>query len=175
MARFFVSEKCEYKIGNQLFDADEITRKMTENLANYSDKIQIGMIRMALREIIINSIEHGNLDISFDEKSEALASDRYFQFINERQNLPEHRDKWVTIEYMISPAKAIYKITDQGRGFNHKKVMSLQSDDREISLIAHGRGINLVKNIFDEIKYNLRGNQVLLVKNLNIAESSHEI
>jgi anti-sigma regulatory factor (Ser/Thr protein kinase) len=32
--------------------------------------------------------------------------------------------------------------------------------------LAHGRGIAMVRNIFDEVRYNFRGNQVLLVKYL---------
>ncbi len=166
-SEFFISEKCEYLIKNLLFTADDISHRITDNLQKYMDKTDITTIRIGLREIIINSIEHGNLNISFEEKTEAILNDEYFKFINERQSHPDHRDKRVRIEYLISASKAIYKITDQGKGFNHRKFLSGLSDDPAELMLPHGRGISMVKNIFDEVKYNSKGNQVLLVKHIN--------
>lgn len=166
-SEFFISEKCEYLIKNLLFTADDISHRITDNLQKYMDKSDTNLIRIGLREIIINSIEHGNLNISFEEKTEAILSDRYFEFINERQSHPDYRDKRVRIEYLISPSKAIYKITDQGKGFNHRKFLAGMTNDPGELMLAHGRGINMVKSIFDEVKYNLKGNQVLLVKLIN--------
>jgi len=166
-SEFFISEKCEYLIKNLLFTADDISHRITDNLQKYMEKNDIVTLRIGLREIIINSIEHGNLNISFEEKTEAILNDRYFEFINERQGHPDYRDKRVRIEYLISPSKAIYKVTDQGKGFNHRKFLSGLSDDPDELLMTHGRGIAMVKSIFDEVKYNSRGNQVLLVKHIN--------
>jgi anti-sigma regulatory factor (Ser/Thr protein kinase)/predicted hydrocarbon binding protein len=166
-SEFFISEKCEYLIKNLLFTADDISHRITDNLQKYMDKTDITSIRIGLREIIINSIEHGNLNISFEEKTEAILNDRYFEFINERQSNPDHRDKRVRIEYLISASKAIYKVTDQGKGFNHRKFLSGLSDDPAEMMLAHGRGISMVKSIFDEVRYNSKGNQVLLVKHIN--------
>jgi anti-sigma regulatory factor (Ser/Thr protein kinase)/PAS domain-containing protein len=163
----FISEKCEYLIRNLLFEADDISHRITNNLQKYMDKTDINMIRIGLREIIINSIEHGNLNISFEDKTEAILTDRYFEFVNERQNNPENREKRVRIEYLISQSKAVYKITDQGKGFNHRKYLAASGDGNGEVALAHGRGIAMVKNIFDEVRYNFRGNQVLLVKHLN--------
>jgi anti-sigma regulatory factor (Ser/Thr protein kinase)/PAS domain-containing protein len=166
-SEFFISEKCEYLIKNLLFTADDISHRITDNLQKYMDKTDITTIRIGLREIIINSIEHGNLNISFEEKTEAILNDRYFEFINERQSNPDHRDKRVRIEYLISASKAIYKVTDQGKGFNHRKFLSGLSDDPAELMLTHGRGISMVKSIFDEVRYNSKGNQVLLVKHIN--------
>ncbi len=145
------------------------------------EKNDTNMIRIGLREIIINSIEHGNLNVSFEEKTEAIMNDRYFEFINERQIHPDFRDKRVKIEYLISASRAIYKITDQGKGFNHRKFLSALNDDPAELMLSHGRGINMVKSIFDEVRYNSKGNQVLLVKHLKkdrgqiINESEHDV
>lgn len=163
---FFISEKCEYSISNHLFAAEDISHKITEKLIRYTSKNDINMIRMALREILINSIEHGNLNITYDEKSNAMLMDRYIDLLNERQKDPANSSKNVKIEYMISDSRVIYKITDQGKGFNHKKIMAKGSDSANESLLPHGRGITITTSVFDEVKYNLRGNQVLLVKYL---------
>ncbi len=163
---FFISEKCEYAISSHLVAADDISHKITEKLIRYTGKKEINMIRMALREILINSIEHGNLNITYDEKSKAMLTDSYIELINERQKDPANRSKNVKIEHMISDSKVIYKITDQGKGFNHKKILAAGSDSANENFLAHGRGITITTQVFDEVKYNLRGNQVLLVKYL---------
>lgn len=163
----FISEKCEYIIRNLLFEADDISHRITNNLQKYLDKNEMNMVRIGLREIIINSIEHGNLNITFEDKTEAIMADRYFEFINEKQSHPDYRDKRVRIEYLISESRAVYKITDQGKGFNHKKYLAGISDDMSDLTLTHGRGITMVKSIFDEVRYNSRGNQVLLVKHIN--------
>jgi len=60
----------------------------------------------------------------------------------------------------------VYKITDQGKGFNHRKYLAGISDETAELALPHGRGIAMVKNIFDEVRFNSRGNQVLLVKHV---------
>ena len=40
------------------------------------------------------------------------------------------------------------------------------SRDANERLLGHGRGISLAKNIFDEVRYNEKGNVVLLVKKI---------
>ncbi len=162
---FIVSEKSEYNIGNQLFTAEEMSHKITKNLIRYLDKGERNMIRLGLREVLINAIEHGNLDISFEEKSQALLEERYFEFINSRQEEEKYRDKKVRIDYMITPHKAVYKITDQGRGFNHRKIFAQSAEQTNEEMLMHGRGIMMARSIFDKMAYNRKGNQVLLVKN----------
>lgn len=41
------------------------------NLPKYLDKKTTNTIKLGLREIIINAIEHGNLNIGFEEKTQA--------------------------------------------------------------------------------------------------------
>ncbi|MBK9499403.1 MAG: hypothetical protein IPO06_08620 [Leptospiraceae bacterium] len=42
-------------------------------------------LKLCLKELLVNSVEHGNLGISFEEKSESLANDEYFQILIDRQ------------------------------------------------------------------------------------------
>ncbi|OHD71334.1 MAG: hypothetical protein A2W19_10025 [Spirochaetes bacterium RBG_16_49_21] len=166
LMKCFLKEKQEYAIGNYLTTADDITQRITKNLSKFMEQKQITLIRIALREIIINAIEHGNLNISYSEKTGAIADDTYFDFIAERRKDPRYRGRRVCIEHLIDPARAVYKITDEGCGFEHKKVLMNDSRDANERLLGHGRGISLAKNIFDEVRYNEKGNVVLLVKKI---------
>jgi PAS domain S-box-containing protein len=163
---FFESERTVYRIRNSLIAADDISYRITGNLCRYAEKKEIDTIRIALREIIINAIEHGNLEISFDEKSEALMNDSYFQFIARRQSDSACAERTVKIECSIDERRAVFIISDQGKGFDHSKITAdfMERNNREMT--AHGRGIAMARNVFDRIKYNDRGNQVLLIRNL---------
>lgn len=58
------------------------------------------------------------------------------------------------------------KITDQGRGFDHKKYMNESNESFNESFFQHGMRISLANHIFD-VKYNDKGNQVLCIKYFN--------
>jgi two-component system, sensor histidine kinase LadS len=122
-------------------------------------------IRLGLREILINAIEHGNLEISFDEKSRQIEQGDYLQFIQKRQQNSSYTGRKITVEFALDGNRVVYKIADEGKGFDHVNFIKKKKENTS-ELLAHGRGISLALNIFDEVKYNKKGNQVLLVKNL---------
>lgn len=162
----FISEQQKYTIGNYLIKADEITHRITRNLKKYLQQNDIRMIQVALREVIINAIEHGNLNISFDEKSHAISSGTYFSLIRERQNNPEMMNKKVTIEYTVNDELITYIISDEGDGFKFEEFLNSTMQNINSDRIPHGRGLHMVNNIFDRITFNDRGNIVTLVKYL---------
>jgi len=164
LLNYFVSEQQKYEIGNYLITADEITRRITRNLKKYLLQSDSRLIQLALREVIINAIEHGNLNISFEEKSAAIIEERYFALIHERQKAPESRDKRVTIEYSINSEKITYIISDEGEGFEHNEYLQTAASSVNSDLMPHGRGLFMTRNIFDEVTFNDKGNTVILIK-----------
>ncbi len=166
LIKFIEFEKQCLNFGNYFITAEDISHRITRNLARYMDQRQVHIIRIAVREIIINSIEHGNLNISFEEKGRHLDDDSYFEFIAKRQRDPMYSGKRVRIEYTIEPGKAVYQITDDGEGFDHKHILQ-GGLDVNTDMLAYGRGIQMAKSCFDEINYNSKGNQVLLIKYLS--------
>lgn len=164
LMKYFEYEKQKYSIGNYLITADEITHRVTRNLKKFLEPWEIKMIQIALREIIINAIEHGNLDISFEEKSQALIEDRYFELLRERQFEPQNISKKVTIEYSVSSEKVMYIVADEGAGFNFENYLNEKAGNPNESYLSHGRGIMMTKNAFDEIIYSRKGNHVMLIK-----------
>ncbi len=153
-----------YAIENLLAAAEDVTQLVTRNLKRLVDQKQAKLVRIALREMIINAIEHGNLGISFREKSKAMLDDSYFDFVARKRCEPCYRDRRVTVSYSVEEERIVYVITDEGDGFDHKKVMGDNSRDANRHMLAHGRGISMAKNIFDAVRYNKKGNQVKLIK-----------
>ncbi|MCP4133955.1 MAG: PAS domain-containing protein [bacterium] len=164
LLKYFVFEKQKFSIGNYLLTAEEITQRITRNLVKYMQPKKVGLLRVGLREIIINAIEHGNLNITFNDKSRALMNNNYFDFIASRRSDPRYGDKQVKIEYSIDSEKVIYTISDEGKGFDHETVLNAKISLKNDEVLAHGRGIMMTKDIFDKIEYNDIGNEVLLVK-----------
>lgn len=92
-------------------------------------------IRLSLEEAVINAIKYGN---RFDKK------------------LP------VVISYDFSDGKLEIKVRDQGKGFDHRTTPDPRS---ETNILKHGgRGIFLIKNLMDEVKYNDSGNEIKMIK-----------
>ena len=164
LMKYVESEKQHLIFENYFITAEDISHRITRNLAKYMDHKKMHILRIALREIIINAIEHGNLNISFDEKSQLIDNDNYFVFLAERQQDPKYRNRRVEIEYSIDPQKVTYQITDEGDGFDHKKMFKEELVNVNEKLLGHGRGIPMAKNCFDEMNYNDKGNQVILIK-----------
>ncbi len=161
---FFDSEQQNFYISNYIMTAEDVTQRVTRNLKKFIEIKQVHLLRIALRELVINAIEHGNLNVSFDEKSKAIMNDSYFALIASRRQDPRYRDRKVLVEYAVNPVKVVYRITDEGNGFDHAKVLQNFSQDANEQLLAHGRGISLAQTIFDSITFNEKGNQVTLLK-----------
>ncbi len=166
LLKYLSSEIQKYSIGNHLVTANEITHRITRNLTKYLDPGNIKVIQIALREIIINAIEHGNLGLTFDEKSASMVNDNYFNLIRERQLISDNQDKKVHIDYSINDDCVIYTVADEGEGFNKEKYTSAFQEEINEQLLFHGRGISIARNAFDSITYNDKGNLVTLVKYL---------
>ncbi len=89
----FISENQKYSIDNFITIAEEMSYRMTRNLKAFVDSKEISMIRVALFEVLLNAVEHGNLSISFEEKSEAVMNGNYMEFLSRRREDPRFAGK----------------------------------------------------------------------------------
>ncbi|HOO72234.1 MAG TPA: ATP-binding protein [Spirochaetota bacterium] len=167
IVNYLVRERRKFRIDNSLIAADDMSLKLTAGLSKILDDSEVKITRIALREIMINAIEHGNLNISFMEKSTAMIKDEYFKLLKSRQLDPKYRDKKIEIEYTFDHDKVVYRITDEGNGFDHNSMVKRSINRINDGMITHGRGIAMARQIFDHLRYNEKGNEVLLVKYFN--------
>ena len=112
-----------------------------------------------LSELLINALEHGNLGITYQDKTELLEGNRWRNEVHRRQNLPENRDKWVRVGVQRLPAKIRFEVSDQGPGFDWLNYIQ-PSPSRVFD--NHGRGIFMAKlDSFDTLNYEGTGNRVV--------------
>lgn len=118
-------------------------------------------LRAALQELVMNAVEHGCLELRYQDKIEAMAKDEYDELIQRRRKEARFRDRRVTIRAIYDKRQQIltYQITDEGKGFNWKSRMK-SSIEICSPVDASGRGIFLAHLFFPDITYNDRGNEV---------------
>ncbi len=155
-------ENVVYEIDNRLTTVDEMSYRITRDLQKYFDQEKVGLVRLGLREIIINAIEHGNLEISYEEKTQSQAENTFNTLIKARQSEAANLGKRVRIEFWLGEEKAWYKIKDSGTGFDYQKLLQKTLLDINSQQLLHGRGILMAKEIFDGIQYMGNGNEVIL-------------
>lgn len=115
-------------------------------------------VLFGISEIIINAIEHGNLGISYDEKTELNKQGKWTEDVEKRLALPENKDKRVEVHYLQQNNEIILTIKDEGKGFNWHEYLDLMP---ERAMDNHGRGIAMAKmKSFDDISYQNKGNEV---------------
>ncbi len=166
LREYLVDETLSYTIENRLTIADEVSFRITRNLRKFLPIGRVNLLRLGIREMIINAIEHGNLGITYEEKTLAQKNQSYHDLLRERQMSDENRHKKVRIDYRFNEKTIAYTIKDEGKGFDYKKFIKLKIKSLNDQMLQHGRGILITRSVFDQIQYNEKGNEVHLVAHL---------
>jgi len=170
--RWLKREESSYEMDNSVSYLILFCHRLTRNLEGKIGHSEILLIQIALQEMLINAIEHGNLEIDYETKTKLKRADlNYLEVLLQRGDEPDKRDKKVFITYTLDDRKAAHTVADQGKVFNWKDYVSVDSENFSDGLAEtyHGVGIQMVKNAFDEISYNDKGNEVTLIKYLKAA------
>ena len=118
-------------------------------------------LRTTLIELIVNAVEHGSLEILYQEKHEALSTDQFERLIAERRRHPRFSKRRVVVEasYDKDRRRLRYAITDEGKGFAWNRFLTTAEQPCD-SRQANGRGVFLAKAFFPDLTYNERGTEV---------------
>jgi len=112
-----------------------------------------------LSELLINAIEHGNLEISYDEKKKFLMENTLMSEIENRLSLPKYSDKKVNVFWEKDENEIRFIIKDEGMGFSPEIYLEL---DPNRATDPHGRGIAIAKMLsFTNLEYIGCGNHVV--------------
>lgn len=115
-------------------------------------------VAMGLSELMINAIEHGNLHIGYQEKSDLRKQNKWESEIAHRLSLPENKDLFASLDVINSDHGVMFTITDQGKGFDWSEFMEF---DTSRVMDNHGRGIAMANKLyFSNIEYQGSGNIV---------------
>ena len=139
-----------------------VVQELCRSLPLIFDLTSIERIEIALGEMLANALEHGNLEITYEEKARAHELGKYEDLISNRLQDTHLGVRSIRVAYKLWPGGVEYVVADEGHGFDWRGVMDAIYAD---GIVRHsGRGIILASYFVDEIKYNTRGNEVRLVK-----------
>ncbi len=158
--RHLVEKRLTFKIANDISLVHPLVSSLADEL-NLVGRISPGRLpglRMGLHELIVNAIEHGNLELG----SELKNRHNYLDLLKRRALEPRFAGRRVSIEVAITDASFTCTIQDQGPGFDWRSLPD--PTDPENLFKPHGRGVIMVGNFFDEFSYNEAGNQVTVRK-----------
>jgi anti-sigma regulatory factor (Ser/Thr protein kinase) len=120
------------------------------------DRVLIG-----LTELLVNAVEHGNLGITYREKTELLESGDLQREIERRLELPELASRRVRVIFRRDLERLSTTIEDEGEGFDWRPYLDV---DPERALDPNGHGIAIACGMsFDEVTYQGKGNVVIAV------------
>ncbi len=118
-----------------------------------------------LNEMLLNAVEHGNLGITYAEKTRLVLEGRLFEEIECRLARAENRDKWAYLSFEAGDNELRVRIKDQGEGFDWRSYLEISP---ERATHPHGRGIATSRIMsFTAVNYIGCGNEVLCIVALN--------
>ena len=116
-----------------------------------------------ISELLINGLEHGNLRIGYEEKSDLMRRGVWQLEIENRLQSSEHANSSIELEFEVSQEKVQIRVRDQGDGFDWTPYMDF---DPSRAFDPHGRGIAVARlSSFDDLEYIAPGNEVLATVN----------
>ena len=165
LVRDISAERSALTMFNALFKFQRLEdcQSLANLISNACPNPKLAIIGIA--EILINAIEHGNLGISYAEKTKLQSYSNWFEEIEKRVNLPENKNKYVTVSFDRTKEYIKLHVKDEGIGFEWSKFQQLDSSRIHDS---HGRGIIMAKSLaFDRLEYNDKGNEVTCYINVS--------
>ncbi|MCH9807224.1 MAG: response regulator [Alphaproteobacteria bacterium] len=114
---------------------------------------------VGISELLVNAIEHGNLEIGYERKSELIENGTWHSEIEQRLDDPQYSGRKASVSVKKNEKGVYISITDQGNGFDPARFLAL---DAERASQRNGRGIANARCMsFDKLGYNKKGNQVV--------------
>ena len=116
-------------------------------------------VAFGLNELLLNAVEHGNLEITYSQKTELVLAGTWVSEIERRLELVEYRNRQVVVEVETAGDQVVFTIKDEGHGFAWEPYRELAA---ERAKDPHGRGIALSALMaFSSLTYRGCGNEVV--------------
>lgn len=136
-------------------------------IAPYLREREVRRIQLALHEILRNAYEHGNLGISFAEKRDLMMQGLLEEHLKPLAEKAQAEGKTIDITFAVKNGEFSCSVSDQGPGYDWSKASRNAEQNKVANLYElHGRGLILIKSVFDKVKFNKKGNQITVSKRL---------
>jgi CheY-like chemotaxis protein len=127
------------------------------NLGDQNELIRVGV---ALEEVLLNAMYHGNLEVSSQLRQQDEAV--FHAVIARRRQETPYRDRRVRLAARVTPDRVEFDVSDEGPGFDPASLPD-PTDPANLETVG-GRGLLLIRTFMDEVHFGPGGNRVTLVK-----------
>ncbi|MBQ5470729.1 MAG: cyclic nucleotide-binding domain-containing protein [Treponema sp.] len=150
-------ESGAFVCGNDPMDMRFYTNFLVDYLYNSNriSKYERYNLQLTFTELLTNALEHGNLEISYQEKSDWLNNGgNMIELIEKKSKDPRYADRKIRISYSFAKNASKFIIHDDGNGFDWRAVQNAKAEE------CHGRGIAMSREVMKYLTYNEKGNEV---------------
>ncbi len=113
-----------------------------------------------IAELMMNAIEHGNLEIGHERKADWVARRVYQNELLKRLHTPPYSTRWAEVIITRRADGVMIVIMDEGCGFCWQNFIGA-ADERKCASDTEAGGIaKAQRDSFDDIRFNHLGNQV---------------
>jgi len=124
------------EVPSSLSALHDVCKVILDQLARYRfGEEDVFAVHLALEEAFSNAVEHGNRG---------------------------DPTKTVRIDYTIDENQVVLRLTDQGNGFDPRKVPDPRLEENITEV--RGRGLLLIRAYMDEVQFTPKGNSVRMVR-----------
>jgi Histidine kinase-like ATPase domain len=117
------------------------------------------LVPIGLVELMVNAVEHGNLELSYEEKRDLCRSGNWRAEVERRLSLDTYRARVATVTVYRQQGGWMFRICDEGPGFEWARFMNLEVGRARD---PNGRGIALARSMgFKSLYYEEPGNVVV--------------
>lgn len=142
------------KNGHFTYKTVEQAKNLSNILANLTpnpQKVAIGFF-----ELLVNAVEHGNLDIGYQQKTKLIQQDQLQAEIQRRLSIQPYKNRYVDVRIDRTDQALMVTIKDMGKGFDSEPFLDFSIDR---AMDNHGRGIMMANKLsFDELTFSEKGN-----------------
>lgn len=147
--------------GSFMFRTLEEARNLATMLALACPRPDVAAV--GLVELLVNAVEHGNLEIGWDLKSKLLQEGRWTEEISYRLRGKHFGGRIAQVDFKRIGDRVEVTVEDEGEGFDYAPFLDGTNKKRSL---YHGRGIMFAREMaFDAIEYSGKGNKVQVQMN----------
>ncbi len=162
--RGLVNERRHFLFRSDELDVPTLVRHLTDRLVpmGFASLSNLDVIAMAFHEALVNSLEHGNLELESSLKGDLFAEeDPYGRLRQKRMADSEYAGRLIEVRLAMDTERFELEISDEGKGFYASRISPMTGDS---DMVPHcGRGLPLILLVMDEVHFNEKGNQIRLV------------
>ena len=133
----------------------DLVNVLTNQLSLYGIHSELFTV---LSELYNNALEHGVLELDSELKRSEEGFFEYFTKREEKLLALDVASIVISAEYHPHENALAIRMKDSGKGFKQRRISKLENIEK-----SYGRGLSLVKELCESVKYTNKGNTVDVV------------